>query len=467
MERHDAEAEKIAVRQLRYETPAPCVLKKWGFLLAESLKTQALQAVLLVAERMSDPNVVNALAEIALQQSPYSVGWTPTNLGAGDVGVAFMYAYLDACFPSQGWDRHTQRYLEVVAAWLQDQYLFHPGMFSGTGGVAQVLTLASKGGRRYQQALESIHAGLSKQVLEREWRRPEANGVASNDFDVISGAAGILAYLVSVPSPSQEVLAAIEYLLAYLTWLGEVVQPLGQERWYIPVTLLQNSEHQVDFPQGNFNCGLSHGIPGPLAALSLTWLEGYRYPGLRETIAYLAEWMIQHHMKRVWGLDWPGSVPFEMATKEQYWQDLPSTHTAWCYGTPGVSRSLWLAGCALEDEHVRQIGREAIESVLRRSRVERGLSSPTICHGVAGLLQICLRFAHECESPLIHEHIPLLVQEILDAFDSAFPLGFRDSVKGIPIDQPGWLMGAPGVAMVLLSAATEVIPTWDRVLVIA
>lgn len=343
-----------------------------------------------------------------------------------------------------------------------------PGLFAGTAGTALTLALASRAGTRYHKTLTDLHAGLCKQVFEALWRRSEEeNGVSSADFDIVSGAAGILTYLVSIDQRNDTIEAAIDHLLTYLLWLGEPGQRPGKERWFIPPQLLPNDLHRQDFPQGNFNCGLAHGIPGPLAALALAWLAGYRYPGLRDTIVYLSNWVIEHRIETEWGLDWPASIPLEYAAKAELWQSLPPTRAAWCYGAPGVARSLWLAGCALEDGALCKIGVEAIESVLRRPVPQRGIPSPNLCHGIAGLLQICLHFAHECESALVKAQIPALVEQILEVFDPDLPLGFRDTDQGVPRDQPAWLTGAPGVAMALLAAATDVSPAWDRVLAIA
>ena len=42
-------------------------------------------------------------------------------------------------------------------------------------------------------------------------------------------------------------------------------------------------------------------------------------------------------------------------------------------------------------------------------------------------------------------------------------LGYRNIEKeGRRVDQPGLLDGAPGVALTLLAAATNVAPDWDR-----
>lgn len=72
-----------------------------------------------------------------------------------------------------------------------------------------------------------------------------------------------------------------------------------------------------------------------------------RSPGLREMIAFLADWVVTHQVGQEWGIDWPDSVPLECAAVAQDWQRLPPTRAAWCYGAPGVARSLWLASCAL------------------------------------------------------------------------------------------------------------------------
>ena len=440
----------------------------WQPALSEPWRTRAQQAALIVAERMRDPDTVHAVASQAEKLSSYPVAGAATSFCAGDAGLALFYEYLDRCFPGQGWGTTSQHYLQIAAASTHQSVRWYPGLFSGISGMALTLSLASRGGKRYQKTLARLHDGLCAQVLGQPWRRPvEERGVADREYDVISGVAGVLTYLVSIEQPDEQVQGAIEHALKYLTWLAEPGQPVGRERWYIPSELLPTDRHRQENPQGHFNCGLAHGLPGPLAALALTWQAGYRYPGLRESIAYLAGWIIDHQLKTPWGIDWPNCVPLEQAADPQNWRHLSPARTAWCYGAPGVARSLWLAGQALNDEQIRQIAIEAIETVQSRPEATRLLLSSHICHGVAGVLQIFLRFAHDCESTRIREQIPLLVQQLLHAFDPASALGFCDMDEGIPIDQTGWLTGAPGIAMVLLAASTSIAPAWDRALVIA
>ena len=462
------ETEPLIAHQLSFEGPDHSADISWQPLLDTHLSERVREAACFVAQRMLDPAYVHEIAEIANRGSLFPSRRLPSDLASGDAGLALMYSYFDVCMPGQGFDRVAQQYLRIAAESTWQSTIFFPSLFSGTAGLAFTLRQASQGGKRYQQTLARVHQGLCEQILTHPWRQPEGVvGVAPGDFDLIVGAAGVLTYLVTLEQVDPTIQAAIAHLLAYLLWLSDAGQPPGQEHWYISPDLMPTDMHRQHFPDGYFDCGLAHGIPGPLAALALTWLAGYRYPGLREAIASLADWIVGHRVEREWGIAWPAIVPLNCAAAAQIWQQLPPAGAAWCYGTPGIARSLWLAGRALGDSELCRRGVEAIEAVLRRPVAERINDSPTLCHGVAGLLQVCLHFAHECESDLVKVHIPVLTEQILQAFDPTSPLGFRDIDERGPCDQPAWLTGAPGVAMVLLAATTDVMPTWDRVLAIA
>lgn len=460
-----------ASQLLQYDPDLIKPRRLWQSFLSDSLSTSARNAALLIAEQMRDPEFVSETAILTSQRSIYPPGWLATCLANGDAGVAMMYGYLGNCFPDQGWDTLAQAYLRRAAAATQHAQLAFPGLFAGTAGMAAAISTLNNNGQRYRKILDRLHTGLCTQVLQRNWQRTfvqrEQNGVADSDYDVVSGASGVLAYLVSIEAPNDLVLSAVAALLRYLLWLAEPGQPYSLERWYVPPALLATDRHREQYPQGSFNCGLAHGIPGPLAALALTWLSGYRYPGLSEAIAYLSEWLLEHGLTDDWGINWPAAVPFEASASPEKWREVEPTRGAWCYGSPGVTRSLALAGQALEDKHISQIALEAIEAVLRRPPEKLFLPSPTLCHGTAGLLQICLHFANESQSLLVKEHITLLTEHILDAFDPAATFSFYDRDEEQPLDQPAWLTGSAGTAMTLLSAATTTFPIWDRALAIA
>ena len=146
----------------------------------------------------------------------------------------------------------------------------------------------------------------------------------------------------------------------------------------------------------------------------------------------------------------------------------PPSRAAWCYGSPGVARSLSLAGQALDRPEYRDVAVSAMEAVFRRPLAARMIDSPTFCHGVAGLLAVTLRFARDTRSTIFAQESQKLVGQLLDAFQPDSLLGYRNlEFGGNETDQPGLLDGAAGVSLVLLTAATGVEPTWDRAFLLA
>ena len=262
-----------------------------------------------------------------------------------------------------------------------------------------------------------------------------------------------------------------------LRWLVALTEEQdGVPHWHTPARFIADETTRLAFPHGNLNCGLAHGIPGPLALLSLAAAAGVCVEGQLPAIRRVAEWLRRYCIRDRWGLNWPSAVPLGPDGSPE----APHAHAgeddsayrpsraAWCYGSPGVARSLWLAGEALNEPEYKGMAVAAMEAVYRRPLRDRHIDAPTLCHGVAGLQQITLRFAHDSGLPLFVEAGRELHRQLLDAYEPASLLGYRNlEPGGRRIDQPGLLDGAPGVAMVLLAAATPVEPVWDRLFLLS
>jgi lantibiotic biosynthesis protein len=241
--------------------------------------------------------------------------------------------------------------------------------------------------------------------------------------------------------------------------------------------LLFDDTARISYPLGNLNCGLAHGIPGVLSLLSLVRLSGLSFELLDEAIGTSATWLTTHRLDDEWGVNWPSAISLQLAEvdgrevlAEVDVRDSPGgpSRTAWCYGSPGIARALWLAGCALRRDDFKKLAINAMEAVFCRPIAVRGIDSPTFCHGVAGLLGIAMRFANETGSAVFRDECQKLTKQILSTFQPDSLLGFRNLEHGgNQTDQPGFIDGAAGVAAVLLSAATGVEPGWDRVFLLS
>jgi hypothetical protein len=159
-------------------------------------------------------------------------------------------------------------------------------------------------------------------------------------------------------------------------------------------------------------------------------------------------------------------VPYENNSTDAV--EKTACRAAWCYGSPGVARSLWLAGAALNNSELRDFAVSAMEVVYRRSREEQFISSPTFCHGTAGLLHISALFAVETNLPIFKQAVETLIRDLLAEFDANLFWGYKDfcSVLG-HTDDHGLLTGAIGIALTLLATVYNADPQWDQSLLLS
>ena len=430
-----------------------------------------------VAARQVLPDQVAAAAAAARTQTafPRSTHWVPYTVSQGFAGLALLWGYLDACFPDEHWDRIGREHVELAARGAEAVASPPVGLFSGLSGLAFAVWELSRGGTRYQRLLGALDEAICPQALSlADGFADRRDGFTVGDFDLISGLSGVGAYLLyrrDRPNVSAALSAVTQALI-------EIVgQDDALPRWHTPARLIWDQGMAEVYPHGNLNCGLAHGIPGPLALLALSHRAGVSTPGMADAIETAADWLVEHRFDDDWGANWPTAVPLteEHGPTGTVLRQAPArsspegpSRCAWCYGSPGVARALWLAGDALDRDDYRALAISSLEAVFRRPIPMRRIDSPTFCHGVAGLLQIALRFAHDAGAPLFVEESRGLVRQLLAHHQPDSLLGFRNlEIADHEIDQPGLLDGAPGVALVLLAAATDVDPAWDRLFLLS
>lgn len=447
----------------------------WQPVLSGELATAAVASARDVSNRLTSLKLIEeAVAASATQTAfPRSTHWVPYTISQGYSGLALLWAYLDACFPQQRWDLTGRQHLELAARGAEAASGIPPGLFSGLSGLALSAWQLSRNGTRYQRLLNNLDQEITAQanVLAQGMLQPQ-DGIGVGDFDVISGLSGVGAYLLC-RREKPEGAAALACVTEALVQLMENDQELPH--WHTPVHLLWDNEIMQMYPHGNLNCGLAHGVPGVLAFLSLAFQNGSQVPGLKRAITRTADWLCQSRCDDQAGVNWPTAVPLEEVQTPNGTVLLPGSpqsdgpsRAAWCYGSPGIARSLWLAGEAVECDKYCELAVSAMEAIFRRPVADRRIDSPTFCHGVAGLLQIALRFANDTGKSVFVDESCTLVRQILEHYRPESLLGFRNlETADHEIDQPGLLDGAPGVALVLLAAATNVEPTWDRLFLLS
>ncbi|MEU9044902.1 MULTISPECIES: lanthionine synthetase C family protein [unclassified Kitasatospora] len=444
--------------------PAPAAQGRdgWTPRLGPAAGARALEAARLIADRATDPPRVRAAIELAARQTsfPGSVRWDPVSLAQGDTGQALLCAQLHRCFPAEGWDRTGHAHLARSVAALERRGSAPPSVFGGLSGVAFCAAVLG-GGRGYRRLRQVLDGRIAAVSLSAAAAMRGSRGVPVSAFDLISGLSGIATHLLpsGADRPAHPALPQVLRALVGLARSGG-----HPPAWYTPVALLHDEEQARSYPFGNLNCGLAHGIPGPLAVLALAVRSGAVVEGLEPAVREPAQWLSAHRVDDAAGPNWPAVVPLvDGGPGLREGRAHHATRSAWCYGSPGIARALWLAGSALGDDGLCGAAVQAMEAVYRRPVPERGIDSPTFCHGVAGLLQVTLRFADDTGLPVFTEAAVALTEQILAHVDPSRPMGIATvEPAGNLVDQPGFLDGAAGVALVLLAAATDQEPVWDR-----
>ena len=433
---------------------------RWQPVLADDDAAAALDIARAVARRVCDPAQLDLAIESTMRHTdfPRSVRWMPNGLWQGNAGLALLCAALDDCLPGDGWDRVGHEHLTRSSHAAEQAADPGFGLSSGLGGLGLAASALSRGGARYRRMLAALDARLVDLVETRTAAIAEAqpHGISVSAFDVISGLTGVGRYLL-LRRESPGCREALESVLACLMALSHEDAD-GVPHWYTPPRFLGDSFLESSFPAGNLNLGLAHGIPAPLALLSLAAMQEVQLPGQIETIDRIAEWLRRSQVEDEWGVTFPTA----MAIGPRHDATAPApSRAAWCYGTPGVARALWLAGCAGSPAYC-ELAVEAMEAVYRRPLDRLRIDSPTFCHGVAGLLHVTLRFAHDSGLPVFAEAARRLSDQLVSAHEPEALVGYRNlEPTGNRVEQPGLLAGAAGVALVLLAASTPVEPAWD------
>lgn len=394
-----------------------------------------------------------ALRDSITSQAPSrEVGWADSSLACGYPSLLILFDEMAYAFPAEDWPLQARKQLSLLARATRVGPISHSGLYGGAAGVASALRRLSE----RETGLRSVVAELDCEIVRSVHEQPTLIGVDPQEdfyYDIISGRAGVLSYLLTTTSRSKETVKAIEFLISELIWMSTLVEGLPKRALIVARgTARQNSLARA-MPDGYYDLGMAHGLPGVLAALSMAISHGYGGTAAR-TAAYAAsEWLIEQIVRDRWGPCWPLALPRAGAPGSP-----GQARAGWCYGTAGISRSLWLAAEALQSGGMRQLAIASMQAGLRRLAKDGPLDSVTLCHGTSGVLAACYAFSLD---GVRIEGLKELMEQTLRGFSTKYQFGVRDTTStGEDLDDPGLLTGAAGVALILLAVSTGMRADW-------
>jgi lantibiotic modifying enzyme len=432
-------------------TPQESSPASWRPLLEGESRARALEAIEAIADHL-----VALTAESEEEFTPETLALQPgrsASLAGGLTGISLFFAYLDQARPGQGHDDTALTLLERAIDLTGDRLVLS-GLYSGFSGVAWVMEHLE--GRLYESpegedSGEEAAAALEEHLRRSPWER---------EYDLIGGLAGFGVYaLERLPRPQGA--ECLRHTLARLAELRET-QPEG-DSWRTPQAMVALYARE-DFPEGNFNLGVAHGVPGVLPILA-----GASAAGLAEARPLLDEavrWTLAQKMP-------PGSdslFPYSMAPGH-----VPGpSRLAWCYGDAGVAAALLASALAVGEPAWKREALEIGRFAARRPAGTAGIVDAGLCHGAAGVAHIFNRLYQASGDPVLRDAARAWFDWALDFRKPGEGVGgFLSWGPGGSTDEMGWrddagfLTGAAGVGLALLSAVAPIEPAWDRVMLIS
>ncbi|MGH3277516.1 MAG: lanthionine synthetase C family protein [Trebonia sp.] len=384
------------------------------------------------------------------------------SLAHGLAGTALLHARLATIDPV--FRTAADSHWAATACRARRQRATGSGIFTTAGGLAASLIIGT--GYLPDPAARQLAAAQAAAWLSRQAQRIAddlAERRCAGDpctpraaYDAINGLAGIgrvllAAVIAGHPAAERGLIATLEALTMM------IVSPHGSRPgWWLPAAMHPPAV-KAD-PSGSAATGMAHGIAGPLACLAAASARGWSVPGQDAAIRHASRWLLDWKAGGTW--QWPASVS---GTELDAGSARPTgRQDAWCYGTPGISAALSLAGQALGDGTLTQAGEAAIASLASRPACAWDVEGPTLCHGHAGVLACAAD-----RQPGVSSEAAGAITAVFDA-SHPFALPSADDVAG---DRPGFLVGAAGAALTLAEHGhlpSPAVPArWDCVLLLS
>ncbi len=313
------------------------------------------------------------------------------------------------------------------------------------------------------QAGESSDSDLNGDIdalLLRELQR----GRWAGPYDLLSGLVGFGVYFLQ-RLPAEKASLGVELLIYHLDKAAE--RTGNQITWHTPPELVPPTQ-LPRFPEGYYNLGVAHGIPGILDFLSATNAAGIEHDKTKRLLEGGMEWLMAQER--------PAGAASRFSAIAGESSDTP---LIWCHGDPGIMAVLQQIARRSGREDWSDFAKRISDSCFARSKDSIGMSDAHLCHGYAGIAHIFSRMhnnrIHQANGESRFRGPALTCYErILDARQPGGGVGGfftskRPDPKTPPVTEaePAFLEGAIGIALTLLAAITPVEPGWDRLLLLS
>jgi lantibiotic biosynthesis protein len=426
---------------------SPSIATGWCPLLEGPLADRALDTARSIGETLAGP-----LTDWGPLEGPAEArgGRRPASLAGGTAGLAILFAYLaEAGVDENGFEKSSvllDESADTVASVVMD-----PSFYSGFSGVAWAVSYVTNPADDPDDPAAEVDEELLSVLGRSPW---------TDDYDLVSGLVGFGVYaLERLPRP-----AAAESLQRIVDRLEMTAEPAnGGLTWHTSPDILGASQ-RVECPDGYYNLGLAHGVPGVIALLGRISAAGVSAKRARGILDGAVTWLLRQERS-------------DEGSRFSHWVvpgvEPGNCRSAWCYGDPGVAAALLLAARSVGEAKWERKAVEVALHAARRQTEAAGVLDAGLCHGAAGLGHVFNRMWQSTGNEELRRAAAFWLERALEMREpgtglAGFSSAWRDddgTFRKAP--DPGLLSGIAGIALAFLAAATPIEPEWDRLLLLS
>jgi len=282
-------------------------------------------------------------------------------------------------------------------------------------------------------------------------------------FDLISGLVGFGVYFLE-RWPSQTACEGLALVGEQLTRRAEH-SPDGAT-WLTEPRFLPDWQ-RADSPNGHYDLGVAHGIPGVLYLLAQLAMRIKKNDSICELLDGGLRWLLaQRNQEETRNCGFPSWMYHELRGN--------GTKPVWCYGDLGVGAMLLQIARELKRPPLYEAGRDLIARSLDFSADESLVKDAALCHGATGIAHIYNRLFHFDGNPRYRDAALLWFRRAIRDFRPGTGVGgysryamHAGAEKGHWEPNPTFLNGAIGIGLALLASVSPIEPRWDRLLLLS
>jgi lantibiotic biosynthesis protein len=371
---------------------------------------------------------------------------------AAPVELALFFGYLAAATGRPEHKEKAARFLQLAVQLFSAQEGL--ALYGGLCGLAWIIGHLERPPVKLdidaRELLESVDDHLLRLLRLPSWK---------GDYDVINGLVGYGVYSLT-RLPEKTALSTLKLIVSHLDASAE--RSVDGISWLTPPRELTEEQRALT-PQGFYNLGMAHGVPGVIGFLAEAYARGIERRRTLRLLHGTVAWVLAQKL--------PAGSSLLLPTWAAPGTVARPSRVAWCYGDLGASLAILnaarTAGRRDWEREALTLARTAARCPFRHS----GTKDACLCHGAAGNGHLFNRLFQSTGAAEFRTAAELYFRKALELNGQRVRLGsYSFWIPGRSDNSLNWqanagfLSGLVGVGLALLAATRPVEPGWDNLL---